>query len=301
KDLRRARAGAQNMIPTTTGAARAVGLVLGHILLALGLATASCRGGGGREVILATTTSVQETGLIDLWVSMFEEESPYRVKVIAVGSGQAMEMGRRGKCDLMLVHSPEDEEEMVREGYAVNRQPVMYNEFVLVGPPDDPAGAREAGNAAEAMRRIAGSGRGFVSRGDGSGTHAKELALWELAGVEPEGGWYLETGKGMGDTLRAASEKGAYCLCDEGTFLVLRDELDLEVLFRGDPTLFNYYHVMEVDPGRWPDVNSEGARRFSEFIRGERAQAVLLSFGKEKYGKPLFVPCALGERAGGEG
>lgn len=252
-------------------------------------------------VILATTTSLQDTGLLDLWVPMFEEEHPYAVKVIAVGSGQAMEMGRRGECDVMLVHSPEDEEAMVREGYAVRRQPVMYNEFVIVGPPGDPAGAAGAGSAGEAMSRIAATGVGFVSRGDRSGTHLMELSLWQLAGVEPGGGWYTESGRGMADTLRMASEGGAYCLTDEGTFLALREELDLEVVFRGDPRLFNYYHVMEVNPERWPGVNSEGARRFSEFVRGKRAQDLLLSFGREEYGKPLFVPCAAAEGAGEEG
>lgn len=244
-------------------------------------------------LILATTTSTQDTGLLDAWIPMFEEEYPYMVKVIATGSGQAMEMGRNGECDVMLVHSPEDEERMVEEGLAINRRPVMHNHFVIVGPPEDPAGVRGAVGAPEAMQRIAEAMAGFVSRGDRSGTHIKELALWEEAGQAPSGPWYMESGKGMGDTLRIASQERAYTLTDKGTFLKLKGDLDLVVHLEGDPSLSNYYHVLEVNPERWPDVNHAGAQAFSDFITGWKAQEFLKDFGVEEYGEPLFFPDAL--------
>lgn len=254
-----------------------------------------------RELVLATTTSIQDTGLLDGWIPLFEARYPYSVKVIAVGSGQAMEMGRNGECDVMLVHSPEDEERMVEEGFAVNRRPVMHNRFAIVGPPEDPAGVAASSTAAEAMRKIASSGSKFVSRGDGSGTHVKELELWGRADVLPTGGRYMESGKGMGDTLRIASEEGAYTLTDKGTFLKLRDGLTLSALFEEDEALYNYYHVMEVNPEKWPDVNAEGARAFSDFVTGTEAQEFLRDFGVEEYGERLFFPDALPEGDLGQG
>lgn len=272
------------------------------LILALALAATACIAGCGtqeagkaraRELILATTTSTQDTGLLEAWIPMFEERYPYSVKVVAVGSGQALEMGRNGECDVMLVHSPGDEEEMVEEGFAVNRRPVMHNDFVIVGPPGDPAGVKTAVSAAEAFKKIAASGRKFISRGDRSGTHVKELEIWEKAGLSPAGAWYLESGKGMGDTLRIASEEGAYTLTDRGTFLKLKKGLESVPLFEGDEALYNYYHVMEVNPEKWPDVNVEGARAFSDFVTGREAQGFLLRFGREEYGQPLFFPDAM--------
>ncbi len=245
------------------------------------------------ELILATTTSTQDSGLLDAWIPMFEEEYPYSVKVIAVGSGKAMEMGRNGECDVMLVHSPGDEEKMVEEGYAVNRRAVMHNDFVIVGPPEDPAGVGSSVKASDAMQKIVKAGAKFVSRGDNSGTHTKELSLWEEAGLAPSGPWYMESGKGMGDTLRIVSQEKAYTLTDRGTFLKLKKDLDLVVLLEGDPLLFNYYHVMEVNPERWPDVNQAGARAFSDFVTGRKAQELLETFGVKEYGEPLFFPDAL--------
>ncbi|MDI7252114.1 MAG: substrate-binding domain-containing protein [Actinomycetota bacterium] len=245
------------------------------------------------ELILATTTSTQDSGLLDAWIPMFEEEYPYSVKVIAVGSGKAMEMGRNGECDVMLVHSPGDEEKMVEEGYAVNRRAVMHNDFVIVGPPEDPAGVGSSVKASDAMQKIVKAGAKFVSRGDNSGTHTKELSLWEEAGLAPSGPWYMDSGKGMGDTLRIVSQEKAYTLTDRGTFLKLKKDLDLVVLLEGDPLLFNYYHVMEVNPERWPDVNQAGARAFSDFVTGRKAQELLETFGVKEYGEPLFFPDAL--------
>lgn len=245
------------------------------------------------ELILATTTSTQDSGLLDEWIPMFEEDNPYSVKVIAVGSGEAMEMGRNGECDVMLVHSPAAEEEMVAEGYAIDRNAVMHNDFVVVGPASDPADVKETASATEAFSAIADSQSRFISRADESGTHTKELKIWGEAGIEPRGEWYVEAGKGMGDTLRIASEEEAYTLTDRGTYLSLRDELDLEIVSEGDPTLFNNYHVMNVNPEKWPDVNYEGARAFNAFCVSIEAQEFLNEFGVDRYGQQLFYPDAL--------
>jgi tungstate transport system substrate-binding protein len=245
------------------------------------------------DLILATTTSTQDSGLLDQWVPMFEEDNPYSVKVIAVGSGKAMQMGQEGEADVMLVHSPAAEEEMVAEGFAVNRKLVMHNDFIIVGPASDPAGIMNAASAAEAFTLIADSGSTFISRGDESGTQKKELTIWEEAGIEPQGEWYVESGKGMGDTLRIASEEEAYTLSDRATYLNLSDSIELDILFEGDEILNNYYHVMEVNPDRWPDVNNQGAVAFSDFVTGKEAQEFLLEFGVDEFGQQLFYPDAL--------
>jgi len=245
------------------------------------------------ELILSTTTSTQDSGLLDEWISMFEENNPYSVKVIAVGSGRAMEMGRNGECDVMLVHSPAAEEAMVADGFAINRKAVMHNDFIIIGPASDPAGARDAISAADAVARIAESQSTLISRGDDSGTHTKELKIWAEADIDPQGDWYVESGKGMGDTSRIASEEEAYTLSDRATYLNLKEDLDLAVLFEGDDILKNYYHVMEVHPEKWPDVNSKGAKAFSDFVTGRSAQEFLEVFGVEKFAEPLFYPDAL--------
>jgi tungstate transport system substrate-binding protein len=224
---------------------------------------------------------------------MFEEDNPYSVKVIAVGSGKAMQMGREGEADVMLVHSPAAEEEMVAEGFAVNRKLVMHNDFIIVGPASDPAGIMNAASAAEAFTLIADSGSTFISRSDESGTNKKELTIWEEAGIEPQGEWYVESGKGMGDTLRIASEEEAYTLSDRATYLNLSDSIEMDILFEGDEVLNNYYHVMEVNPDEWPDVNNQGAVAFSDFVTGEEAQEFLLEFGMDRFGQQLFYPDAL--------
>jgi tungstate transport system substrate-binding protein len=245
------------------------------------------------ELILATTTSTQDSGLLDEWVPMFEEENPYSVKVIAVGSGAAMEMGYNGECDVLLVHSPAAEEEMVAEGFAVDRNAVMHNDFIFIGPASDPAGVKEAVSTEEAFTAISTTQSKFISRGDDSGTHTKELGIWKAAGITPQGAWYVESGKGMGDTLRIASEERAYTLTDRGTYLSMEDDLELEIVSEGDPILFNNYHVMNVNPERWPDVNDEGARAFNDFCVSKEAQEFLNTFGVEEYGQPLFFPDAL--------
>ena len=245
------------------------------------------------ELILATTTSTQDTGLLDEWVPMFEENNPYSTKVIAVGSGAAIEMGRKGEADVLLVHSPKAEEQLVAEGFGIERAAVMHNDFVVVGPPSDPAGIKGMTDASEAFKKIAETQSPFVSRGDESGTHVKEKAIWTAAGITPPGDWYMSTGKGMADTLRIANEKNAYTLSDRGTYLALKSELSLIIVVEGDTALMNYYHVIVVNPEKWPEVNVDGARDFAAFVVSPEAQEYLNVFGVDKFGEPLFYPDAL--------
>ncbi len=247
------------------------------------------------EVILATTTSTQDSGLLDVLVPAFQKQSGYLVKTISVGSGQAIAMGRKGEADVLLVHAPLDEQKLVEDGYGIRRRLVMHNDFVVVGPPDDPAGIRGAKSAQDALAKIARSGALFLSRGDGSGTHSREKGLWKAAAIDPEGQkWYQQTGLGMGDTLNVASEKGGYTLTDRGTYLA-RDKarhLRLEVVVERDPLLLNVYHVIEVNPAKWPKVNAAGAQAFADFMVSPATQEVIRTFGVDKVGAPLFIPDA---------
>ncbi len=247
--------------------------------------------GDSNELILATTTSTQDTGLLDVLVPRFEKQTGYDVKTIAVGSGQALRLGEEGEADVILAHSPKAEDEFVAAGFGIERQVVMHNDFIIVGPADDPAGVRGASSAREAFARIADAGALFLSRGDQSGTNAKELGFWEM-GSKPAGSWYQETGQGMGATLTVASEKGAYTLSDRGTYLAQRDNLELGLLLEGDPDLFNVYHVIVVNPEKHANVNFEGARAFARFITSAETQELIRTFGVDKYGQPLFVPDA---------
>ncbi|WP_219420038.1 substrate-binding domain-containing protein [Pseudonocardia nigra] len=242
-----------------------------------------------RSLILATTTSTQDSGLLDELVPAFTEDTRWQVQTIAVGSGQAIELGRRGEADVLLVHSPAAEEGFVAEGTVGRRLLVMHNDFVLVGPEGDPAGVRGAA-VGEAMARIASSGALFVSRGDDSGTHAREKALWERAGISPGGGWYQETGQGMGATLRVAAEKGAYTLADRATYL--SQPGGLAVLGEGDPGLLNIYHVIEMTTRAGERVRPDGAAAFADWITAPAAQQRIGEFGVAEFGQPLFVPDA---------
>jgi tungstate transport system substrate-binding protein len=242
--------------------------------------------GEKRPVILATTTSTADTGLLDVLVPVFENGSGFQVKTIAVGSGEALAMGRKGVADVLLVHAPAAEEKLMAEGFGTRRLAVMHNEFFLVGPPGDPAGAKAAGSAIEALRRVAAKKAVFVSRGDDSGTHKKEKALWDEAGVKPEGDWYVETGQGMGATLTVANEKRGYTITDSGTFYATQN-IDLAVAVAGDPSLANPYHVIEV---KAEGANTAGARAFADFLVGAEGQALVAGF--EKGGHKLFVPDA---------
>jgi tungstate transport system substrate-binding protein len=248
-----------------------------------------------RTVILATTTSTQDSGLLDALLPVFEKETGYVVKTISVGSGQAMAMGRRGEADVLLVHSPADEQKLVDEGFGVSRRLVMHNDFVLVGPAADPAKIRGGTSSSEAARKIAAAAALFVSRGDGSGTHSKEKGIWKAAGISPEGqAWYQQTGLGMGETLNVASEKGGYTLADRGTLLARgrSRQLALQVLVEGEPFLLNVYHVVEVNPARWPKVNAAGAKAFADFMVAPATQQLIGTFGVDKVGAPLFTPDA---------
>jgi len=248
-----------------------------------------------KAVLLATTTSTQDSGLLDALLPVFEQETGYQVKTIAVGSGQALAMGRRGEADVLLVHSPAEEQKLVDEGAGLNRRLVMHNDFVVVGPAGDPAKVRGSRSAAEALKKVASAGATFLSRGDGSGTHSKEKGLWKAAGLDPEGQpWYQQTGLGMGETLNVASEKGAYALTDRGTLLARGKSrpLALEVLVEGEPQLLNVYHVIEVSPARWPKVNAAGARAFADFLVSPRTQRRIGEFGLDRFGAPLFTPDA---------
>jgi tungstate transport system substrate-binding protein len=240
------------------------------------------------DVVLATTTSTQDTGLLDELIPRFERESDCVVKTVAVGSGEAMTMGQRGDADVLLVHSPDAEAEFMRAGHGSIRRPVMHNDFVVVGPPQDPADVAGAADAADALARIAEAEQRFASRADDSGTHAKELSLWQAAGLEPGGSWYIATGQGMGQTLTIADQKSAYTLSDRGTFLATAG-LDSEIAFEGSEDLRNDYHVIVVDHA---ETNLGCAEAFSAWIVSGPAQARIGEFGRDDYGEPLFVPDA---------
>ncbi len=245
-----------------------------------------------KAVILATTTSTQDSGLLDELIPMFEAQTGYSVKTIAVGSGQAIAMGKRGEADVLLVHSPDAEKALLVDGGGVNRRLVMHNDFILVGPANDPAGLAKL-STLQCLQHIAATKALFMSRGDNSGTHAMELKLWKAAGVATEGQpWYQQSGLGMGQTLAIAAEKKAYTLSDRGTYLALRKKLGLPILHEGDVALMNVYHVIEVNPARFPKVNAAGGRAFADFMVSKAVQNRIKDFGIATYGSPLFFPDA---------
>jgi len=268
-----------------------VALVSAVLVAACGTSAPAAGPPAERSLILATTTSTQDSGLLDALLPEFTRAAGWQVKTLAVGSGQALELGRRGEADVLLVHSPAAEEAFVAEGTAGPRRLVMHNDFVLVGPEADPAGIRGLGGA-EALQRIAAAQAVFVSRGDESGTNAREEDLWEKAGVTPGGSWYQSTGQGMGATLRVAGEKAGYTLSDRATYLAQRDTLPLTVLSEGDPGLLNVYHVIEMTPRAGDRVQPEGAAAFAGWIVSPPAQEIIGRFGQEEFGQPLFTPDA---------
>ena len=244
------------------------------------------------SVILSTTTSTQDSGLLDVLVPMFESRTGYTVKTLSVGTGQALALAARGEADVALVHAPALEKKYVAEGKLWNRRLVMYNDFVIIGPAEDPARIKGLSNAALAMKRIAAHQARFVSRGDKSGTNLLELALWKQAGVEPRGAWYIESGQGMGQTLAIADDRRAYTLTDRGTYLAYGKRVNLPILVEKDRPLLNIYSVMEVNPANGPRVNAAGGKAFADFMVSPDTQAVIKTFGVAKYGQPLFVPIA---------
>ena len=269
-----------------------MGAVLFGLSVALNATAADAQPPVKRDMIVATTTSTQDAGLMDLLIPAFERESGYRIKLIAVGTGQALAMGARGDADVVLCHAPELERKYVAAGVFVNRRLVMYNDFVLVGPPTDPLKIRAMRHLGGAFRRIAEAQATFVSRGDQSGTHVRELSQWERVGIKPAGVWYLQTGQGQGATLNVASEKRAYALSDRGTFLALRKHLDLQIVFERAGPLLNLYHVMELDPARHRTVNLLGGNAFAAFLVSDAVQKLIAQYGVDKFGQPLFFPAA---------
>lgn len=245
-----------------------------------------------KDVLLVSTTSTQDSGLLDVLLPAFTAKTGYAVQLVAVGSGQALKLGEQGNADVILLHSPAAEKDFVANGFGVDRRLVMHNDFVVVGPSMDPVGIRGE-NPIAALQKIFTSAATFVSRGDDSGTHVKELSLWKDAGLDPTGkAWYLETGQGQGATLSIASEKGGYALTDRGTFLAYQAHVDLEILVEGDPFLLNVYHVITVNPAKFPNTNQDGAKAFTDFITSDEGQKIIGQFGVETYGQPLFFPDA---------
>ena len=266
--------------------------VLTTLLILLVVAgSAAAQTPGPRTLVLSTTTSTQDSGLLDVLVPMFEQATGYSVKTISVGTGQALALAARGEADVTLAHAPALEKKYVEEGKMLNRRLVMYNDFVVIGPADDPARVKGL-PAAGALQRIAGASARFVSRGDKSGTHLLEQALWKQAGVEPGGTWYIESGQGMGQTLLIANERKAYTLTDRGTYLAFQKRVELPILVEKDRPLLNIYSVMEVNPANGPRVNAAAGKAFADFMLSPAVQAVIKTFGVDKYGQPLFVPIA---------
>jgi tungstate transport system substrate-binding protein len=261
------------------------------LLVAAGVAAAQAPAPASRTVIVSTTTSTQDSGLLDVLVPMFEKATGYSVKTISAGTGQALALAARGEADVTLAHAPALEKKYVEDGKMLNRRLVMYNDFVVIGPAEDPARIKGQ-RAAEALRRIAGAGARFVSRGDKSGTHLLEQALWKQARIEPKGAWYLESGQGMGQTLGIANDRRAYTLTDRGTYLAFQKRVDLPILAEKDRPLLNIYSVMEVNPANGPRVNAAAGKAFADFMLTPEVQRVIRTFGVDKYGQALFVPIA---------
>lgn len=256
-------------------------------------AVASQEGAGadGERLILATTTSTEDSGLLEHIIPDFETTSGYDVDVIAVGTGQALQLGEEGNADVLLVHARSREDAFMEAGHGVRREDVMYNDFVIVGPTDDPAGVQGMEDAVAAFAQIAEAEAPFISRGDDSGTHGKELFIWESAGLIPEGEWYIAAGQGMGAVLTMADESTAYTLSDRATYLARTLEgTELVILVEGDPILFNPYGVMAVNPDKGSHINAEGAEAFIEWIISVPVQEMIGDYGREKFGQPLFVP-----------
>lgn len=283
------------------------GMRMGLLSLAMMLIASACNPAAvpagtpqAQELILATTTSTYDSGLLDAILPAFERANGVRVKVIAVGTGQALKLGQDGNADVVLVHARAQEDQFVAEGWGVDRRDVMYNDFVLVGPNQDPAGVKGMATAADAFKAIAARQATFASRGDESGTHTKEKSIWKRAGIEPKGDWYNSLGQGMGDTLIFANEKGAYTITDRATYLAMRDKLpNLTLLVGGesiaqnsDKSLLNPYGVIAVNPARHPHVRFDLAEKFIDWITSAETQKLIGDYGVDRFGQPLFYPSA---------
>jgi tungstate transport system substrate-binding protein len=245
-----------------------------------------------KSVILSTTTSTQDSGLLDLLVPLFEKKTGYSVKTLAIGTGQALALAARGEADVALVHAPSLEKKYVADGKLLNRRLVMVNDFIIIGPAPDPAKIKSTKSSVEAFKLIFSSQSRFISRGDNSGTHNLEKSLWKQAGIEPRGAWYIESGQGMGATLGIANDRNGHTITDRATYLAFQKRLALAILLEGDKPLLNIYSVMEVNPANGPRINTAGGKAFADFMVAPETQAVIKSFGLEKYRQPLFVPVA---------
>ncbi len=250
------------------------------------------------SIILSTTTSTEDSGLLGFLLPKFTEDTGIEVKTVAVGTGQALENGRNGEADVLLVHAKASELEFIEEGSGTERKDVMYNDFVLVGPKGDPLKLKESSpsDITAGLKKISDESAIFVSRGDDSGTHKKELQIWEASNITPGGEWYIEAGAGMGDVLKMADEKEAYTITDRATYLSMKDDLDLDIVIEGDENLLNQYGIIPVNPevlGENADrINHEGAKAFMEWMTSEKGQALIKEFGIEEYGESLFIPNA---------
>lgn len=259
------------------------------VLLFLASCTSSAP---AKNILLVSTTSTQDSGLLDVLLPAFEEASGYSVQLISTGSGQALKIAEEGNADVILLHSPSAEMKFMQHGFGIDRRLVMHNDFVMVGPAADPAGI-SGKIPAEAFKSIYQAKSNFVTRGDDSGTHVKELAIWELAGLDPASQpWHIETGQGQGATLSIANEKDAYALTDRATFLAYQDDIELKILVQNDKSLLNVYHVITVNPEKWPQINLAGAQAFADFVTSPQGQQIIRDFGADKYGQPLFFPDA---------
>ncbi|MBW4828244.1 MAG: substrate-binding domain-containing protein [Clostridiaceae bacterium] len=247
----------------------------------------------GREMTLATTTSTQDSGLLDYLLPIFKEDTGIDVKVVAVGTGEALKLGENGDADCLLVHAKEKEEEFIKNGYGVERHDVMYNDFIIVGPEEDPAKVEEnaPNDVVEAFKAISENEADFVSRGDESGTHVKENGIWEIAEIEPTGDWYISAGKGMGAVLQMADEKKAYTLTDRATYLSMEDDLDLVIVTEKDERLYNQYGVIMLNTEKH-DIKEEESKEFIDWMLSEKGQKLIGEYGKEEYGQALFIPNA---------
>lgn len=264
-------------------------LIIGLFLSLTACAPAATPAPANSSLILATTTSTQDSGLLDDLIPVFENRTGYKVKIVAVGSGQALKMGEDGNADVLLVHSPAAEKEVMAKSAGVDRRLIMHNDFILVGPAEDPAGLKSAATSLDAIKRLVEKNAAFYSRGDNSGTHTAELAIWKNAAIDPKTvANRVETGQGMGPTLKIASEKKGYTLTDRATYLAQKSNLQLEILFEKDPALLNVYHIITVNPEKYPKVNSAGSKAFANFLVSPEIQKRIGEFGTAKFGQPLF-------------
>jgi len=266
--------------------------ILALALLAVAVTPLHAQPPASRTMILSTTTSTQDSGLLDVLVPQFERKTGYSVKTISVGTGQALALAARGEADVTLAHAPALEKKYVDEGKMLNRRLVMYNDFAIIGPEADPAKIKGEKSAVAALTRIAEAKARFVSRGDKSGTHTLELNLWKQAGITPAAPWYIESGQGMGATLGIADDRQAYTITDRATLLAFAKRVGLKVMVEGDRPLLNIYSVMEVNPANGPRVNAAAGKAFADFMLSPETQQVIKTFGVDKYGQPLFVPIA---------